>query len=201
MRKIIFTISFLVLAYFGYSQVSFGLKSGTNIATVKDINRDPKNRVGWYGGAFLTTPIYKKIFFQPELLFSAKGYSDYGTPNVTKKTAVRLNYITAPLLFRYKIDHKTSLFLGPEFGYLLSVYQKTPFNQTYNLYYNFPVKLDIEMAVGLNYKILTNAGIEIRYTYGFKNIYTRDNAGVRFGDLLAGNRVFQLGAFYSFFVK
>ena len=200
-KNLLLILSFLLISCCGYSQVNFGVKSGINIATVKDINSDPKNRIGWYAGCSAYIPMYMKFFFQPEILFSTKGYSDIGSLNETKKTATRLNYITAPLLFGYKIDHKTSLFFGPEIGYLTSAYQKTPYNEIFDVSHNFPVKFDIELDVGLNYKITKNAGIEIRYAYGFKNMYLTDAAGVRIGEALAGNRVFQIGGFYSFSVK
>ena len=192
------SISFILFSNLSYSQVSFAVKSGINIATVKDINSDPKNRVGWYAGGVANIPLHKKFFLEPELLFSAKGYSGFANLNDTKKTPVRLNYITAPILVGYKIDNKTTLFVGPEIGYLVSVYYETPYNETFNVSNNFPVKLDIELDIGLKYEIVKNAGIEIRYTYGFKNMYITDAVGVRIGEALAGNRVFQIGGFYSF---
>lgn len=40
----------LIFSTFSYSQVTFGVKSGINIATTKDLITFPKNRLGWYGG-------------------------------------------------------------------------------------------------------------------------------------------------------
>ncbi len=54
------------------------------------------------------------------------------------------------------------------------------------------------MDIGLKYEIVKNAGIEIRYTYGFKNMYVTDAVGTRIGEVLAGNRVFQIGGYYTF---
>ena len=196
MRKISFICFFSFINVVAYSQVTFGVKSGINIATVKDINAHPDNRLGWYGGAAAYFPLHKKFFFVPELLYSSKGYSDIGNLYETQKTVVKLNYLTAPLQFGYRIDHKTSLLFGPEIGYLLSAYQKSPYN-TLNVSYNFPVKVDVELDIGLRYKIIERTEIEIRYTYGFKNMYTRDITGVRVGDALAGNRVFQIGCLFS----
>ena len=198
MKKLLICFAFSLIGYLGYSQLSFGVKSGINIATVKDINSDPKNRLGWYAGGLVDIPFHKKFFLQPEILFSAKGYSGFASLNDTKKTPVRLNYITAPVLFGYKIDNKTSLFVGPEIGYLLSVYYETPYHETFDVTNNFPVKLDIELDIGLKYEIVKNAGIEIRYSYGFKNMYVTDAVGTRIGEVLAGNRVFQIGGYYSF---
>lgn len=91
-KQLLICIVFLLIKYSCYSQVSFGIKSGINIATTKDINSDPKNRVGWYTGSFAQITLSKKIFLQPELLFSTKGYRYIGNLNESKKTALRLNY-------------------------------------------------------------------------------------------------------------
>jgi hypothetical protein len=73
-----------------------------------------------------------------------------------------------------------------------------PNQENFNVSNNYPVKLDIGLDIGLNYNILNNLGVEIRYNYGFKNMYRTDADGIRIGESLAGNRVFQIGGFYSF---
>ena len=198
MKIFLFSFSLLLIGYTCYSQVGFGVKSGINIGTTKDINSDPKNRLGWYAGGLANIPMYKKIFLQPEFLFSVKGYRYIGNLNETAKTALRLNYLTTPILLGYKIDTKTSLFFGPEIGYLLSAYSVWPNKERFNVSDRFPVKLDFGLDIGLNYKVLNKVGLEIRYNYGFKNMYRTDAVGVRFGERLAGNRVFQIGGFYYF---
>ncbi len=198
MKTTVLFISILFVINCSYGQVSFGIKSGINIATVKDINSDPVNRIGWHAGALANIPIHKKISVQPELLFSSKGYRYIGDLNETNKSSIRLNYLTAPILLSYKIDYKTSLFLGPEIGYLLSAYLLFPNKEKFNVSNNYPVKLDLGLDIGLSYKIIKKVGLEILYNYGFKNMYITDAVGVRIGERLAGNRVFQLGCFYSF---
>ncbi len=98
----------------------------------------------------------------------------------------------------YKIDKKTSLLFGPEIGYLFSAYSLFPNKEKFNFSKNYPVKFDLGLDIGLGYKILNKLGVEIRYNYGLKNIYRTDAAGVRVVERLAGNRVFQIGGFYSF---
>jgi hypothetical protein len=200
MKKIPLMLVFLFAGYFGYSQLAFGIKSGANLATIKGSNVDPKYRVGWYVGGLMNISIYKKLFIQPELLFSAKGggyYDNIGQINHLKST-IRLNYFTASVLFNYKFDCNTSLFLGPEVGYLVSAYNVLWGKQKFNVSDNYPVKFDVGVDVGLDYKLTKNVGIEIRYNYGFRNMFVTDATGTRIGWSYAGNRVFQLGAFYSF---
>ena len=47
MKKILFSFSLTLISYLSYCQISFGVKSGINIATTKDIITFPKNRIGW----------------------------------------------------------------------------------------------------------------------------------------------------------
>lgn len=188
----------LILSIPTYSQVSFGIKSGVNIATVKHINSDPKNRLGEYGGIFVNMQISKKTSLQPEFFISGKGYKYIGNLNETKKTALRLNYISAPILLGYKIDTKTLFLIGPEIGYLISVREMFPNKEIYNVSKNYPIKFDVGFDIGIDYRIIKSIGISISYSYGFKMMYIKDAVGNRIGEDLAGNRVFQVGFLYFF---
>lgn len=194
LKKILFSLAFSLIGYLSYSQVSFGVKSGINIATTKDLITFPKNRLGWYAGGSSHIPIHKKLFLQPELLFSSKGYK-YKDLSGGETAAMRLNYLTVPILVGYKIDHKTKFFLGPELGYLvkaINYFNKENINATNS----FPKKFDVGLAIGVGYDITKYLGAEIRYVYGFKRFYQTDAVGIQRGESLAGNRVFQTGVYY-----
>lgn len=74
------------------------MKTAINIAATKDLIAYPKNRLGWYIGGRSHIQIYKRYFFQPELLLSSKGYR-YKDLSDGKTVSMRLNYINAPILF------------------------------------------------------------------------------------------------------
>ncbi|MGK2863777.1 MAG: porin family protein [Chitinophagaceae bacterium] len=197
-KKIIFSIWFSLIGYACCSQVSFGVKSGINIATTKDLIAYPKNRVGWYAGAFSKIPIHKKLFLQPEFLYSTKGHKSYNQIG-DSKLITRFNYLNVPILLGYKIDHKTSLFFGPELGYLTSAHLLVSDIENLNVSKNYPPKFDVGLAVGLNYKIIKNIGAEVRYNYGFNTLYSIDAVGNRYSENKGGNRVFTIGVNYVFF--
>lgn len=192
-----FSLFFLIplISYSSYSQISFGVKSGMNIATTKNIIAFPKNRVGWYIGGRTIIPVHKKIFLQPELLFSSKGYR-YIDLSDGKTVAMRLNYLNMPILLGYRIDSKTKIALGPELGYLvkaINYLNKENFDATRS----FPQRFDAGIAIGASYNISEIFGIEIRYNYGFGDLYQIDEVGIRRSKFNGANRVFQTGLYYK----
>lgn len=180
-----------------FAQVSYHLKVGANLNNTYKLINNPDYRVGWYGGAKIIIPISEKFAFQPELLFSSKGFSfPYLTVNDTRKTKIRYNYLTIPILLNYKLTEKMNVGLGPEFGYLLNVKQRYPFKTTIDISNHYPVKWDFGLDAHLGYQIKTKLNVEIRYNYGFRTFYYTDGVGTRVGESLGANRVLQLGISY-----
>jgi hypothetical protein len=105
------------------SKLYFGLKGGVNYANVYDTEGEQFEadaKFGFVGGAFLSIPLGKVIGFQPEILFSQKGFQGtgvmFGTPYSMTRTT---NYIDVPLLFSLKPVSAISLIAGPQFSYLV----------------------------------------------------------------------------------
>jgi len=196
MKKTLLFLLTLFATNASYSQVSFGIKTGMNIATTKDLIEFPKNRVGWYVGGFVKVQLREKLFLQPEYLFSSKGYKYVDLSN-DKKVAMRLNYFNVPILVGYEIDNKTKIVLGTEIGYLVKAINRFN-NENVDATSSFPHRFDIGLDIGLAYNITESLGAEIRYNYGFKNLYQIDAVGNRRGESSGGNRVFQVGVYYIF---
>jgi hypothetical protein len=195
LKNIFLSILFSLAGYLGYSQVSFGVKSGINIATTKDLIEFPKNRIGWYVGGFGVIPLHKKFFLQIELLYSSKGQRTDKISGAQDKSITRLNYLNIPILFGYKIDRKTFFVLGPEIGWLTSAQLKYS-GDFMNVSKNYPPKFDMAIDIGVNYMIIKKIGAEVRYSYGFNTIYTVDAVGNRNVETKGANRVFQIGLNY-----
>lgn len=195
MKKTILLFISIIAVNFSYSQISFGVKSGVNIATTKNLIAFPENRLGWYNGVYSRITITRKTFIQPEILYSSKGRRTQNNFN-NSKTALRLNYLSIPLMLGYEIDNKTSLLLGPEFGYLTSAHLLFSNKENLNVSNNYPPKYDVGLGVGLNYHLFKRTGFEVRYIYGFNTLYSVDAAGTRYTDIKGGNRVFQIGFNY-----
>lgn len=103
-------------------KISVGVKAGINSANVYDTQGEEFNadaRIGMAGGIFVSIPIGTFLGFQPELLFSQKGYqSTYkilGDYSYTKT----LNYIDVPLLIALKPSSFVTILAGPQYSYLM----------------------------------------------------------------------------------
>ena len=196
MKKEFLMIAFLLSCFYLKGQVFYGVKSGINIATTKDIIAFPKTRLGFHSGFFVSIPLKNKFFLQPELLYSSKGYS-YNDLSDGKTISMRLNYLTLPLLAGYQINKQVSVLSGIEAGYLLKAVNY--FNQQKNDVTNdFPQRFDLGLNVGVLFAITKSIGVDMRYSYGFKNLYQADDFGNPASEKKGANRVFQVGVNYRF---
>jgi hypothetical protein len=104
-------------------QLQFGLKAGANFSNVYDSKDQEFNadlKVGFAAGAFLAVPIGKYIGFQPEILFSQKGYKASGTfLTIPYELTHTTNYIDVPLLFALKPSPLVTLLAGPDYSFLV----------------------------------------------------------------------------------
>ena len=105
------------------NSLQFGLKAGANFSNVYDSKDQEFNadfKVGFAAGAFLAIPIGKYIGFQPEILFSQKGYKESGTfLTIPYKFTHTTNYIDVPLLFALKPNALITLLAGPDYSFLV----------------------------------------------------------------------------------
>lgn len=189
------TILLLFFSYSSYSQVTFGVRSGMNIATTKNLIEHSKNRIGCYGGGVVTIPIYKKLFLQAELLYSSKGYRTDEIIGAGSKSVMRFNYLNLPILFGYRIDKKTFFVFGPEIGQLLSA-QLSYSSDFFDASKGIPSKFDVGLDVGASHMVIKHLNVEVRYSFGFNTLYDVDAVGNRYGNKKGANRVFQIGLSY-----
>lgn len=102
---------------------SFGVKAGTNFSNVYDSNGEDFVADGKFGlaaGAFFIIPLGKVIGFQPEILYSQKGYKSTGKFLGTAYSMTRTtDFIDIPLLLSVKPVEYVSVLFGPQFSYLL----------------------------------------------------------------------------------
>lgn len=108
----------------------FGIKAGVNFSNVYDEQGQDfvaDGKAGFAAGGFLSIPIGKVIGFQPEVMYSQKGFEATGTIlgfgyNYTRTSS----FLDIPLLLQVKPVNGFTLVAGPQFSYLLET--KNEFN-------------------------------------------------------------------------
>lgn len=105
------------------NNLKLGLKAGANYSNVfdsKDNTFHADSKFGLAIGGFLSIPFAQYFAFQPEVLFSQKGFKGTGTILGSNYQFTRTtNYIDVPLLFAIKPTESFSIVVGPQYAFLL----------------------------------------------------------------------------------
>lgn len=174
MKKILLII-LLGFSFYGFSQeVKYGVRGGYNISNL-DFEGTPtmanKHRNSIYIGFFGDIRLSKTVSLVPELQFSAEG---------AKAEAYHLDYIQAPVLFKFRLSEKIRFALGPQVGLKINKVDDAAKNMGYS------------GVAGIEYKLSHMLFADLRYTYGITNV---------FDDYLpfeAKNTNIQIGVGYKF---
>ncbi len=176
---------FFLVTPWCYSQKSFGVKAGANLATLavnEAYSIQPKNRLGYHLGIWKEFTLTPKLFLRPELFYTQKGfrYSDTITSPVTnalirRKGTIIYNYLTLSLLIGYRATDKISLYLGPEVSALVAARGRSKGEEASNmrLLMNYD-NLDVGLTTGIMYKLTSRINADLRYTYGFSTVLNYD---------------------------
>lgn len=105
-------------------EFGFGIKGGINVSNVYDEEGEDfvaDNRVGFYGGVFVSVPLGTYIGLQPEILYSQKGFkgkgSFFGNSYDFERTS---DYLDIPLQLQIKPIKELTFLVGPQFSYLMN---------------------------------------------------------------------------------
>jgi hypothetical protein len=168
-------------------------------------------------GAQFETILFSSVFFQPELMFSMKGYGKRelrNDPIDTTLTTVNLDYLELPLLLKWRFSGtglKPSIYLGPVLSLLVyssGIIDNTGkafsdedkdylFKYTSTFDFGATVGGSIEKKIGKGFLLL-----DIRLTAGFLNInklssYQKEQGVSKKSLLKDKNAVFSIMAGYS----
>ncbi|MDP8211118.1 MAG: porin family protein [Candidatus Stygibacter australis] len=177
----------------------FGFKGGTNFSIIKsDGWPDAKSNIGFSGGFFYEIQYSEKLSFQPELLFSMKGwnreyvsYDEDQTFLGEVKYRENFNYIEIPVLGKLKLFSQDNIALyalaGPCFGINISS------SNHYDPYYEDDHHWEMDEINVFEFSMIPGAILEfkdkyifeIRNSYGLTNIYKGDGS-------IAKNSVFSI---------
>lgn len=104
--------------------IKLGLKVGANYSNVFDSKDDQfyaDSKFGLAVGGFLSIPFAEYFAFQPEVLFSQKGFKGTGSILGSSYEFTRTtSFIDVPLLLAIKPSESFSVLVGPQYSYLMT---------------------------------------------------------------------------------
>ena len=152
MKKIIFLALMVLFTAKSLSQgVDLGIKVGANFATLTELpNVD--TRTGLNFGAFFTIKFNDKIAIQGDVLYSQQG-AEFDLDKVD------LDYVNVPIVFKYYLVKKLNLHIGPQFGFLVSDFDASEFEDSYE-------STDVSGVVGLGLDLPLGFRVDGRYNFG-----------------------------------
>ena len=181
MKHLLFVFSALCLITEAHAQhtalnsslrkVSFGVKAGFD-ASNTDFNRGiPAPAVpvenawkpGFVAGFLLQVPIGKKLFLQPEYL-----YSQMGGKNKSAGTEYSFGYLSLPVLLKYRVAPRLELTAGPQFDLL--IYANRRANGSTEDITHDTEERSVGATAGLEFYALKNLSLAGRYLYGLNHI-------------------------------
>ena len=182
-------------------KVKFELIGGlnvSNVVNVNDYNFSTGTLAGLNAGIGLEVPFNRGFAFEPELLYSGKGYS---AATNTGQFNQRTNWIDLPLLLKFKPTPYFNFVVGPQVSFLLSTQNTfiSGYNaQTQTLYNNATDgynKTLIGGVVGVGFEL--SPYVELRARYNI-DLQSTTIAGV--SDIPQyNNQVWQIGIAAKFF--
>ena len=152
MKKIIFLSLIVLFTTKSLSQgVDLGIKVGANFATLTELpNVD--TRTGLNFGAFFTIKFNDKIAIQGDVLYSQQG-AEFDFDKVD------LDYVNVPIVFKYYLVKRLNLHVGPQFGFLVSDFDASEFEDSYE-------STDVSGVVGLGLDLPLGFRVDGRYNFG-----------------------------------
>jgi len=147
-----------------------GIKFGTNINKLKGESFTEKFAFGYHAGVFSEIKLGNRWALQPEVVFNqinadtSADFREIYNITVEQIAAIKLNYISIPLLVDFKLNNLIMLQGGVQYGILM--------NKNLDLLQNGTAafkKGDFSVLGGLQLKL---AGIRVygRYVIGLQNI-------------------------------
>ncbi len=190
MKKAIIIFSLAMIAPFVINAqgLGLGIKAGANFANqdIKDLNSSTINSstiTNFHGGVYLNLNLSEKFGITPEFLFSGNGSS-------WNNAKVNTNYLSIPVMLRWKPISLISLQAGPQFSFLTKAKREDLGDITDQLKNN-----DFGLAIGAGVHLPLGINGGVRYVWGFTNIAEASSLGID----EAKNKTFQIYVGWTMF--
>lgn len=175
MKKIyVLAIGLLTLTTSVQSQTAkkttWGLKLGLNSSNLRiEDGENSECKTGLATGVFVNIKAGNKFSIQPEFLYSSMGGKNL---NPAGETSLRLNYFSLPLLAKYNVTSKFSVFAGPQIDVMIIA--KTKDQDGFDEVTNDFKENSFNATGGVEFWPIKCLGFSGRYIYGVNNILPND---------------------------
>jgi hypothetical protein len=191
--KYIFLLVFTLSTICTDAQLSYGLKSGLNIARMTFTNEmySTSSKTGLYAGLLVNYKTAGPIAIQAELLYSQEGTKERFTTGISGE--IKETFLQVPLMLRYTFLKGIYVEAGPQLGFLLKSEEK--FGTDRDDIKPFYKSTDLRFPFGMGYRfneIINGFGINARYSFSLSDVNKTTVSG---GDLR--NSVFSVGIEYT----
>lgn len=164
MRFLLLIVFFVSIKLSAQKNSIFTLKPslGINGCQIHGDNYNGYNKVGAFGGIAVNARLRNNSSFELGFYFSQKGARHNSNPSKGDDSFyhVTLNYVDMPLLFRFNVNPKYFITLGPSVAYLINYKENINYFDYTGLYpFN---KLETGVNIGLGRKIRDRFYVEIR---------------------------------------
>ncbi len=204
-KKQILIAAFAILSISAFAQeTTFGVKAGVNFSSIGgDDTEEIDGRTGFHVGGLAEIMFTDQFGIQPELLYSMQGATSEDTPSgISIKEELKLDYLTLPVLAKYKFTPGWNLHLGPQIGFLLNAknesevfYEGETESESEDLK-DYVSSIDFGLSGGFGYELDMGVFFDARYYLGLSDI-NDDNEELD-SDYSVHNNVIQLSVGYKF---
>lgn len=179
MKKLLLTVFAACMVFATSAQMKGGVKAGLNLATdTQEFDGDKEKsdmKIGFHIGGYLTYDLSDALSIQPELIYNQMGGTD--SEDGIDYT-LKLDYISVPVMFTYKLGEQFNIQAGPQIGFLASAKIKAEASGDSE---EIDVKdgykgtdFGANLGIGATFGKL---GVDGRYYFGLSNIDDTDDSG------------------------
>jgi hypothetical protein len=171
-----------------FNKIKVGITGGLNLANTVDAYNEYNSTntiAGFNAGLYLDVPLVYPLSFEPEVLYSEKGFSARLTSDNSPFTS-RSSYIDVPLLAKFNVVPGFNFLIGPQLSFLTST-TNTYTDGMPQDHYNFGTSNTLLGGVfGVSFDITPVIELRARYTIDLSSNYDSDGYDYR-------NQVWQIG--------
>ncbi len=164
-----------------------GMRFGYNFSNLSGDIEGAETLKGFHVGAFTDFKLMKRLYLQPELMFSVQGtgFSIDDDDANTASSDLKLSYLSIPVLLSYHASKKFSFTAGPQIGVLMGAK-----DGEHNIVDDIE-SYDIAFSIGAAYKFYKDLRVSARFNRGLVSVSKEE-------DVSWNHNVFQLSMAFIF---